>query len=88
MDTYQGEFKEQIPRLKGYCPLRPARHRERGLGRGLLPAERAAAFITGTELRIDGGAPLGNRSMELAQDGPLAAVQRLPSRPTPKVLGG
>jgi citronellol/citronellal dehydrogenase len=21
MDTYQGEFKEQIPKLKGYCPL-------------------------------------------------------------------
>ena len=21
MDTYQGEFKEQIPKLKGYCPI-------------------------------------------------------------------
>ena len=40
----------------------------------------AAAYITGTEIRIDGGVPLGNRSMDLPSDGPLAALQRLPSR--------
>ena len=40
MDTYQGEFKEQHPQAQGLLPAGAARHRERGLGRGVLPAER------------------------------------------------
>ena len=40
MDTYTGEFKEQHPQAQELLPARPPRHRERGVRRGLLPAER------------------------------------------------
>ena len=55
MDTYQGEFKERIPKLKNFCPL----------GRLGTAAEVAdmcvyllsdeSRFVTGAEFVIDGG---------------------------------
>jgi citronellol/citronellal dehydrogenase len=61
MDTYGGEFKKIIPRMKQHVPL----HR---LG---LEAEvsavicfllsPAAAFVTGITVQIDGGASLAGR---------------------------
>ena len=57
MDTYQGEFKEQIPKLKGYCPLgRLGTESEVSAAVCFLLSD-AAGYITGTELRIDGGVP-------------------------------
>ena len=65
MDTYTGDFKEQIPKLKGYCPLgRLGTESEVSAAVCFLLSD-AAAFITGTELRIDGGVPLANRSVDL-----------------------
>ena len=80
MDTYQGEFKEQIPKLKGYCPLgRLGTESEVSAAVCFLLSD-AAGYITGTELRIDGGVPLGNRSMELQATRTDPRVQRLPPR--------
>jgi citronellol/citronellal dehydrogenase len=88
MDTYQGEFKEQIPKLKGYCPLgRLGTESEVSAAVCFLMSD-AAAYITGTEIRIDGGVPLGNRSMELAKADRLHPFNGFHLAKTPKVLGG
>jgi citronellol/citronellal dehydrogenase len=88
MDTYTGDFKEQIPTIKNHIPLgRMGTESEVAAAVCFLLSD-ASAYITGTEIRIDGGAPLANRSI------PLPATDK--SRPfngfhlarTPKVLGG
>ena len=48
----------------------------------------AAAYITGTEIRIDGGVPLGNRSMELPKTDRSQPFNGFHLAKTPKVLGG
>ena len=61
MDTYTGEFKELIPTLPGFCPLgRLATESEVSAAVCFLLSE-AAGYVTGTELRIDGGTPLEDR---------------------------
>ena len=88
MDTYQGEFKEQIPKLKGYCPLgRLGTESEVSAAVCFLLSD-ASAYITGTEIRIDGGVPLGNRSMELPKADRLNPFNGFHLAKTPKVLGG
>jgi citronellol/citronellal dehydrogenase len=88
MDTYQGEFKEQIPKLKGYCPLgRLGTESEVSAAVCFLLSD-AAGYITGTELRIDGGVPLGNRSMELRPVERLNEFNGFHLAVRPKVLGG
>src|SRR5215470_2091673 len=88
MDTYQGEFKEQIPRLKDYCPLgRLGTESEVSAAVCFLLSD-AAAYITGTEIRIDGGVPLGNRSMELPKVERTSPFNGFHLAVTPKVLGG
>ena len=88
MDTYQGEFKEQIPKLKGYCPLgRLGTESEVSAAVCFLLSD-AAGYITGTELRIDGGVPLGNRSMELRPPERTHEFNGFHLAVKPKVLGG
>jgi citronellol/citronellal dehydrogenase len=88
MDTYEGEFKEQIPKLKGYCPLgRLGTESEVSAAVCFLLSD-AAGYITGTEIRIDGGVPLGNRSMELAKTDRSQPFNGFHLAKTPKVLGG
>lgn len=88
MDTYQGEFKERIPKLKGHCPLgRLGTESEVSAAVCFLLSD-AAAYITGTEIRIDGGVPLGNRSMELVTTDRSQAFNGFHLAKTPKVLGG
>ena len=88
MDTYQGEFKEQIPKLKDYCPLgRLGTESEVSAAVCFLLSD-AAAYITGTEIRIDGGVPLGNRSMDLPATDKSQAFNGFHLAVTPKVLGG
>jgi len=48
----------------------------------------AAAYITGSEIRIDGGVPLGNRSMELPATDRSQPFNGFHLAKTPKVLGG
>jgi citronellol/citronellal dehydrogenase len=88
MDTYQGEFKEQIPKLKGYCPMGRLGTESEVSGAVCFLLSDAAAYITGTELRIDGGVPLGNRSMELRPVEQLNEFNGFHLAVKPKVLGG
>jgi citronellol/citronellal dehydrogenase len=88
MDTYTGEFKEQIPKLKGYCPLgRLGTESEVSAAVCFLLSD-AAAYITGAELRIDGGVPLGNRSIDLPATDKSQPFNGFQLARTPKVLGG
>jgi len=88
MDTYEGAFKEQIPKLKGYCPLgRLGTESEVSAAVCFLLSD-ASAYVTGTELRIDGGVPLGNRSIDLPATDRSQAYNGFHLARTPKVLGG
>jgi citronellol/citronellal dehydrogenase len=88
MDTYQGEFKERIPKLKDYCPLgRLGTESEVSAAVCFLLSD-AAGYITGTEIRIDGGVPLGNRSMDLPKVERTSPFNGFHLARTPKVLGG
>jgi len=88
MDTYQGEFKERIPKLKGYCPLGRLGTESEVSATVCFLLSDAAAYITGTEIRIDGGVPLGNRSMDLPATDRSQPYNGFHLAKTPKVLGG
>ena len=88
MDTYQGEFKERIPKLKRYCPLGRLGTESEVSAVVCFLLSDAAAYITGTEIRIDGGVPLGNRSIDLPKADRLNPFNGFHLAKTPKVLGG
>ena len=48
----------------------------------------ASAYITGTEIRIDGGVPLANRSVDLQVSDRSKPFNGFHLAKTPKVLGG
>jgi citronellol/citronellal dehydrogenase len=88
MDTYTGEFKDNIPKLRNHCPLgRLGTESEVSAVVCFLLSE-AAAYITGTEIRIDGGTPLANRSVDLPQTDRSEPFNGFHLAVTPKVLGG
>jgi citronellol/citronellal dehydrogenase len=88
MDTYTGDFKAQIPKLKGYCPLgRLGTESEVSAAVCFLLSD-ASAYITGTEIRIDGGVPLANRSFDLPATDRSKPFNGFHLAVTPKVLGG
>jgi len=88
MDTYQGEFKDNIPKLRNHCPLGRLGTESEVSGAVCFLLSDAAAYITGTEIRIDGGTPLGNRSMALEITDRSKAFNGFHLAKTPKVLGG
>ncbi|SKA20967.1 citronellol/citronellal dehydrogenase [Enhydrobacter aerosaccus] len=88
MDTYTGEFKEQIPKLKGYCPLGRLGTESEVSAAVCFLLSKAAAYITGTEIRIDGGVPLANRSVDLPATDRSQSFNGFHLAVTPKVLGG
>jgi citronellol/citronellal dehydrogenase len=88
MDTYQGEFKERIPKLKNFCPLGRLGTESEVSGAVCFLLSDASAYITGTEIRIDGGVPLGNRSMDLQITDRSKPFNGFHLAVTPKVLGG
>jgi citronellol/citronellal dehydrogenase len=88
MDTYTGEFKEQIPKLKGYCPLGRLGTESEVSAAVCFLLSKAAAYITGTEIRIDGGVPLANRSVDLPATDRSQPFNGFHLAVTPKVLGG
>ncbi len=88
MDTYTGDFKEQIPKLKDHCPLgRLGTESEVSAAVCFLLSD-ASSYITGTELRIDGGVPLANRSVDLPPTDRSQPFNGFHLAKTPKVLGG
>ncbi|HYD07384.1 MAG TPA: SDR family oxidoreductase [Reyranella sp.] len=88
MDTYEGVFKENIPKLKNHCPLGRLGTESEVSGAVCFLLSEAASYITGTEIRIDGGVPLGNRSMDLKITDRSKAFNGFHLAVTPKVLGG
>jgi citronellol/citronellal dehydrogenase len=88
MDTYQGEFKENIPKLKNHCPLGRLGTESEVSAVVCFLLSDASAYITGTEIRIDGGVPLGNRSMDLTITDRSKPFNGFHLAKTPKVLGG
>jgi citronellol/citronellal dehydrogenase len=88
MDTYTGEFKEQIPKLKGHCPLGRLGTESEVSAAVCFLLSKAAAYITGTEIRIDGGVPLANRSVDLPATDRSQPFNGFHLAATPKVLGG
>jgi citronellol/citronellal dehydrogenase len=88
MDTYTGDFKARIPTFKNAVPLgRLGTESEISAAVCFLLSD-AAAYITGTELRIDGGAPLANRSFDLPATDKSKPFDGFHLATTPKVLGG
>jgi citronellol/citronellal dehydrogenase len=88
MDTYTGDFKARIPAFKNAVPLgRLGTESEISAAVCFLLSD-AAAYITGTELRIDGGAPLANRSFDLPASDKSKPFDGFHLAATPKILGG
>ncbi|MCX7148635.1 MAG: SDR family oxidoreductase [Rhodocyclales bacterium] len=58
MDSYQGEVRKLIPRLKKHVPLRRLGTESEVSATICFLLSKGAAFITGVTLAIDGGAPL------------------------------
>jgi citronellol/citronellal dehydrogenase len=88
MDTYSGAFKEQIPKLKGHCPLGRLGTESEVSALVCFLLSDASAYITGTEFRIDGGVPLANRSVDLPATDKSQPFNGFHLARTPKVLGG
>jgi citronellol/citronellal dehydrogenase len=88
MDTYEGKFKDNIPKLKNSCPLGRLGTESEVSAAVCFLLSNAAAYITGTEIRIDGGVPLGNRSMELKVSDRSEPFNGFHLAVIPKVLGG
>jgi citronellol/citronellal dehydrogenase len=88
MDTYTGVFKEQIPKLKGHCPLGRLGTESEVSGAVCFLLSDASAYITGSEIRIDGGVPLANRSIDLPTTDRSQPFNGFHLATTPKVLGG
>jgi citronellol/citronellal dehydrogenase len=88
MDTYEGVFKERIPKLKNSCPLGRLGTESEVSGAVCFLLSDAASYITGTEMRIDGGVPLGNRSMDMNVTDKSKPFNGFHLAVIPKVLGG
>jgi citronellol/citronellal dehydrogenase len=88
MDTYQGEFKERIPELAGHTPLGRLGTESEVSSVVCFLLSDGSAYITGSEIRIDGGVPLGNRSMAIPAVKRSTAYNGFHLAKTPKVLGG
>jgi citronellol/citronellal dehydrogenase len=88
MDTYTGEFKDNIPKLKNHCPLGRLGTESEVSAAVVFLLSDASAYITGTEIRIDGGTPLANRSVDLTTSDKSKPFNGFHLAVTPKVLGG
>ena len=65
MDTYGGATRAMIPYLKQHSPAQRLGSEAEVSAGVVFLLSPAAAFITGTQLQIDGGAPLGGRHWPL-----------------------
>jgi citronellol/citronellal dehydrogenase len=65
MDTYEGAFKAVIPTLREHVPLKRIGTESEVSAAIAFLLSPAAAFISGSTLRIDGAASLGSRAWPL-----------------------
>lgn len=86
MDTYDGSVKAMIPTLKKSVPLkRLGTEAEVSSVISFLLSE-AAAFITGTTIRVDGAAPFGGSAFPLFDHDKSEAYQGFHRAVSPDVL--
>jgi citronellol/citronellal dehydrogenase len=88
MDTYEGEFKRNIPFLKTHVPLGRIGTESEVSSVVCFLLSEGAAFITGINVRIDGGVPLGTRNIELPERARATPYNGFHLAVTPKVLQG
>lgn len=65
MDTYGGAVRDMIPYLKQHLPAQRLGSEAEVSAAVVFLLSPAAAFITGVQLQVDGGAPLGGRHWPL-----------------------
>ena len=65
MDTYEGAFKAVIPTLREHVPLKRIGSESEVSAAIVFLLSPGAAFISGTTVRIDGGASQGSRAFSL-----------------------
>ena len=65
MDTYEGAFKAVIPTLREHVPLKRIGSESEVSAAIVFLLSPAAAFVSGSTLRIDGAASLGSRAWPL-----------------------
>ncbi|WP_017479486.1 SDR family oxidoreductase [Pseudomonas sp. PAMC 26793] len=65
MDTYEGAFKAVIPTLREHVPLKRIGTESEVSAAIVFLLSPAAAFVSGSTLRIDGAASLGSRAWPL-----------------------
>ncbi len=88
LDTYEGSVRAMIPKLRDGVPLkRLATEAEVSAGIVFLLSP-AAAFITGTTLAVDGGAPLASMVWPMADHDKSEPFDGFHRSVVPKVLGG
>ncbi|HCS43707.1 MAG TPA: 2,4-dienoyl-CoA reductase, partial [Pseudomonas sp.] len=67
MDTYEGAFKAVIPTLREHVPLKRIGTESEVSAAIVFLLSPAAAFVSGSTLRIDGAASLGGRAWPIHQ---------------------
>ncbi len=70
MDTYEGAFKAVIPTLREHVPLKRIGTESEVSAAIVFLLSPAAAFVSGSTLRIDGAASLGSRAWPLHKSQP------------------
>ncbi|HJQ57384.1 MAG TPA: SDR family oxidoreductase [Vineibacter sp.] len=88
MDTYEGEFKRNIPLLKTHVPLGRIGTESEVSSVVCFLLSEGAAFMTGINVCIDGGVPLGTRNIPLPDRVRATPYNGFHLAVTPKVLQG
>ena len=88
MDTYQEPVRSMIPQLKSGVPLKRLGTEAEVSAAICFLLSEAAAYVTGTTLRIDGGCNLGTRLFPLPDHTRSVAYQGFPLAQAPEVLSG
>ncbi len=86
MDTYGGEFRKFIPRLKQHVPLQRMGQEAEVSAVICFLLSPAAAFVTGITVQIDGGASLGSDIFPLGPDAKSVPFDGFHRAVTPKIL--
>jgi citronellol/citronellal dehydrogenase len=87
LDNYQGPVRELMRTLKDHVPLRRLATEAEVSAAICFLLSPGAAFITGTTLAIDGGAPLGTALYPSVDHQPAPGFDGFPLAALPKVLG-
>ncbi|ADP69834.1 short-chain dehydrogenase/reductase SDR [Rhodomicrobium vannielii ATCC 17100] len=86
MDRYEGPVKALIPKLKDHVPLRRLGTEAEVSAAICFLLSEGAAFINGTTIQIDGGAPLGNPLFDMGTSPPSPEFNGFHRAAKPKVL--